>query len=191
MVSGLQRGEINMKKFVAYRLFWDFRKEECWLNEMAAQGLNFIDMVWARYLFIKGTPGEYIYRIELLPNALTDPKSQAYIEFMESVGVECMGNWANWVYFRKKAVEGPFELFSDLDSKIQHYKRISNLFGIVGAINLLAVGTYLYSLTASRPEQFSSGVALFNFLAVCGFTYLFTNYRRKIYQLNKEKQVHE
>lgn len=47
-------------KQVIRKLFINFEKEEKWINNIAAKGLNFIDYSFSRYLFEEGTPGEYI-----------------------------------------------------------------------------------------------------------------------------------
>ena len=186
-----------MKKHVIHKLFWDYEKEERWLNQMASKGLNFIDFTFCRYLFEQGTPGEYIYRIELLPQMASHPESQAYIEFMESVGVEYMGKWVRWVFFRKKASDGPFEIFSDYESKIGHYKRISTLFGVVGGFNLLVfVNNLVHGIRALLKYNnhflaYFSPIYLLNGLLGAGLIWLVIGYCKKIRKLKKEKQLHE
>ena len=44
-----------------------------------------------------------------------------------------------WIYFRKKAEDGEFDLFSDLDSKIAHLNRIGKGLSAIGFANL-AIG---------------------------------------------------
>lgn len=185
-----------MKKFVVHRLFWNFEKEEKWLNQMASKGMNFIDYAFARYLFEQGTPGEFIYRIELLENLPDHPESLKYIEFMESVGVEHVGKWMRWIYFRKKASGGPFEIFSDYNSRIIHYKRISSLFCVAGVLNLFAflLNTFnvitLDTKVDSRYFTYILPLIFINGLLAGGFTWLFIKYRRKISRLKKEKQLY-
>jgi len=62
----------------------NFEKEEQWLNNMAAKGLNFISCKFARYTFEEGPTAEYIYRLELLKGALTDEQVENYLTTMES-----------------------------------------------------------------------------------------------------------
>ena len=47
---------------------WDFDKEEQWLNQMAANGKALVHTGFCTYEFEDCTPGEYIYRLELLEN---------------------------------------------------------------------------------------------------------------------------
>lgn len=109
------------------KAFVNYKKEEDWLNKMAQKGLHMVDYFWFVYLFEEGEPGEYIYRLELMENVPSHPKSAAYLQFMEESGVERVSTWMRWVYFRKKASEGSFEIYSDREGKIRHAKRIIGL----------------------------------------------------------------
>lgn len=181
-------------KSVVRKLFVNFEKEEKWLNNMASKGLNLIDYSFGRYLFEEGTPGEYIYRIELLKELPSHPESKAYISFMEEAGAECISTYIRWVYFRKKAIEGSFDLFSDYDSRIKHYIRVVSLVGIVGVVNFFSA---LYNLVLGLMlgiEQgiyFNSYISIINWLIVIIFTPLLISYIRKIRWMKKEKQLYE
>lgn len=181
-------------KQVVRKLFINFEKEEKWINDLAAKGLNFIDYSFSRYLFEEGTPGEYIYRIELLDNIPTHPESKTYIKFMEETGAECVATYSRWVYFRKKASEGTFDLYSDYDSRIKHYKRIVTLIGTAGGVNLL-VGSYnlafgLY-LGHERGIYINAYISTISLIVAILFTPMFISCIRKIRKMKKEKQVFE
>ena len=180
-----------MKKHVIHKLFFDFEKEEAWLNQMASKGMNFIDFTFMRYLFEEGTPGEFIYRIELLPQLATHPESQAYIKFMESVGVEYVGKWARWVYFRKKSSEGSFEIFSDIDSKIKHYKSIFMLFLVVGLANAMPAAINLFNMIFSRRHYYLSPLVFLNSTLAVAVLGLSFRYSKKLRRLKKTKQLYE
>lgn len=179
-----------MKRHVIYRWFFDYEKEEVWLNQMAAKGMNFINFALTRYLFEEGTPGEFIYRIELLPQLVTHPESQDYIRFMESIGVEYVGKWGRWAYFRKKSTEGPFEIFSDIDSKIKHYKSIFTLFLIVGLGNAIP-GMNLFNIMLRRPNHYISPFISLNFTLAVVTLGLAARYFKKLRGLKKTKQLYE
>ena len=125
-----------------HRLYLDFEKEERWLNEMAARGLNLVRYHWGAYGFEKGAPGQWVYRIQFLDDDARKPKSREYIEFVAGTGAEPVATYAHWVYFRKPAAEGPFELFSDLDSRLAHYVRVLTFYGAMTVIlsTLVAIG---------------------------------------------------
>lgn len=115
---------------------WEFDKEEQWLNEMAAKGLALVGVGFCRYDFEDCIPGEYQVRLELLENHLQHEESRKYIQFIESTGAEQVGNFFRWVYFRKRTADGPFDLYSDLESRIRHLKRIIALVLPISGANL-------------------------------------------------------
>ena len=126
-------------KVKRWKLFLDFEKEEEWLNKMVAEGLAMTHYTLGRYSFEECAPGEYIYRIELLGRRATHPDKVKYIQFMEESGAEHVDSYLNWVYFRKKAAEGPFNIYTNLESRIAHYQRIIRLFFLLTPLFLLAV----------------------------------------------------
>jgi len=133
-------------KRVIWRPYWNYEKEEKWLNEMAARGWLFTDYSWCRYVFQEGREGEFVYRIELLENLPTHPESQKYLRFLEGTGIECVASYLKWVYLRKKSADGPFDIYTDLESRIAHHRRILKYWRfftwlelIVGFINLTLV----------------------------------------------------
>jgi hypothetical protein len=81
-------------------------------------------------------PGAYQVRLELLENQLKHAESQQYLRFLEETGVEQVGHYFRWVYFRKKTADGAFDLYSDLESRIKHLKRIIALILPISLANL-------------------------------------------------------
>ena len=120
---------------------WEFEKEEKWLNEMAAKGLSLVSVKFAAYKFEETLPGEYNICLQLLDNQAHRVENENYISFFEETGAEHVGTFGRWVYFRKKAAEGRFEIFSDNASRVKHLTNIIALLGWVTALNL-AVGCY-------------------------------------------------
>lgn len=131
-----------MRKTIHKVIFvWDFDKEEKWLNEMAAKGLCLVSVGFCRYEFEDCQPGEYHICMQLLDKVPNHPESQKYMEFLETTGVEHVGSWFRWVYFRKPSAEGSFSLFSDRDSRLKHLTQIINLIAVVTIANLI-IGVY-------------------------------------------------
>ena len=91
---------------------WDFEKEEQWLNTMAQSGWVLDKVGFVTYHFIACEPGEYTVRLEMREH------DEEYIHFMEETGAEYVGRMVKWIFFRKKAADGPFDIFSDIDSRI-------------------------------------------------------------------------
>ena len=112
---------------------WDFEKEEQWLNAMANSGWLLDGVGWCTYHFVACEPGAYTVRLEMRSY------DEAYIAFMQETGAEYVGRVLQWVYFRKKAECGEFNLFSDLDSKIAQLNKIGKCLAAIGFANL-AIG---------------------------------------------------
>ena len=110
---------------------WDFEKEEQWLNEMAMNGWRLCSVGFCRYEFEKCEPGEYTIRLEM------HESDDSYIQFMRETGAEYIGRVVQWIYFSKKTEDGSFDLFSDIDSRIQHLDKIGKMISLIGAANLL------------------------------------------------------
>jgi hypothetical protein len=160
-------------KHIVRKPYWNWEKEEKWLNEMSAQGLALVDYSWCRYVFEEEPPGEYIYRI------------------VEETGAEFVSSYMRWVYFRKKAADGPFMLHSDIPSQIAHNKRVRGWwlgFAIleisIGIMNVL-VGTIPYF----RIENVILGGLV---IALGGaFTSWVIQITRKIKRLKRELLIRE
>jgi len=112
---------------------WQFEREELWLNAMAQEGWALCGVGFCTYHFERCEPGEYTVRLEM------HEKEEGYLSFMAETGAEFVGNYIQWLYFRKKAVDGTFDIFSDIDSRIAHLNRIGKMLAVVGGANL-AVG---------------------------------------------------
>ena len=120
---------------------WDFDKEEKWLNEMAAKGLCLVSVGFCKYEFEDCIPGEYRICLQLLDKLPKHPEMQKYIEFMEQTGAEHIGSFTRWVYFRRKASDGDFELFSDNTSRIKYLSSILSFIALIVGLNLY-IGLY-------------------------------------------------
>lgn len=110
---------------------WEFEKEERWLNTMAQSGWVLDSVGFCTYHFVRCEPGEYAVRLEMRDH------DDAYLSFMADTGAEYLGRMVKWIYFRKRLTDGPFDLFSDIDSRIAHLNRIATLLSIVTAANFV------------------------------------------------------
>ena len=173
-----------------------FEKEEQWLNAMSQKGYQLVHVGWCSYTFLEGEPGKYLYRLELLEEVPEHPESAAYIRFMEETGAEMVASYMRWVYFRKKAKDGAFDLYSDIRSKIGHYRRIAGLWWVLLFVELIALainvaGTVNYVITNGRllnPNFFLSlfCLLLLGFVLCIGLPVL-----KKLRQMKKEQRVRE
>lgn len=188
---------------VVRKFFMDFEKEEAWLNEMSAKGLALVEYSWARYVFEESAKGEYIYRLELLEK---DPKEESdYLQFMEETGAERVPAGVpakakrtlinqRWVIFRRKASEGPFQIYSDTDSKIKHYQRIHNVYLSLALLELI-IGSFNIMLmmlnTSSNIYKINLIVGVPVIILGLFFVWLSLPVRRKIARLQHEKLIRE
>ena len=176
-----------------YKWFWAWQadEEEAWLAEMARQGHALTGVGYAAYEFEPCAPGAYIVRLELLDALPCTARGRDYIEFVESTGAEYLGSVLRWAYFRKKADEGGFDLFSDLDSRIRHLERIHWLLvplTVMLAVNLCNVAAML----AHFPQEMllRAGAAV-EILLLYLFLRGLRTIRRKRNALAAERTLHE
>lgn len=196
-------------KYVVHKFFTigQYEKEEKWLNEMSAKGMHLTDVGFCRYSFEKGSPGEYIYRLELLNHLPQHPESISYINFLEETGIEHIGSMMRWVYFRKKASDSLFELYSDTESKINHYKRIIFIADIISLVILLPVLSHVTSLIfkilemKNQYDTFdyfflnqlnpSLGFSLYYLAIIIFVQTVVLPIRKSMFKLKRERTVHE
>lgn len=187
-------------KHIVRKIYFDYEKEEKWLNEMSAKGMALTAYSWCRYGFTETLNNEYTYRIQLLENLPTHPESITYIKFLEESGVECVATYMSWIYLRKKSSEGSFDIYSDIESKIKHYRRIWLLFNTVMCIEFSVGATNLVSviLNLNIENQYGYLIGMGNVVAgflttLLGIVFLRVSYkiRKKIKKLEKEKRIRE
>lgn len=140
-----------MKVRTVHRLYSDYEKEELWLNAMSAKGLALIHYSWGTYRFEQSALGEWTYRIELLPKHPRKPESKNYLRFMAETGAQPVATYWRWVYFRKLTTDKPFEVFSDRDSRIAHYRRILTLYVSLFSVLILDIAANMIIATHGAP----------------------------------------
>lgn len=120
---------------IKFRLYYDKDKETLWLNEMADRGYAMTGFFCGFYIFEECEPGEYRYQVDFSekPFAL----SANYRDFMKEMNIEIVLQWFFWVILRKKANEGEFQLYTDVDSSIAHYKKIRILFKVAIIVEII------------------------------------------------------
>jgi len=169
---------------------WEFEKEEKWLNEMSALGLQLCGVGFCTYHFDEAAPGEYVYRLEMLDNWPTHVKSLSYIRFLEDTGVEHVGSLLRWVYFRRKASDGGFDIYSDISSRISHLNRMLLLLGAVSAISLASALNMLHSwLQSGVSSVFIIFSACFAAFLLVGYGFVRICLRKRT--LKREKVLRE
>lgn len=124
---------------IRFKLYYDKDKETVWLNKMASEGWALKSFFAGFYKFEPCRKGEYIYQIDF------GAVSEEYRELMQELGVEIVVLWGYWIILRKRAADGPFELYTDVDSQIEHYKKIRRMFKVATIIELLVLFMEIYA----------------------------------------------
>lgn len=147
------------------KTFFSEVKEEKWLNEMAGQGFRFIRKKRKWYYFEQAQPGSYQYRVDLLEHNARSQRGKEYLQLLQDSGIHCVHTCLGWAYLEKQTDGEPFDLYSDVGSKMLHYRKSGRTFAMI-ALSLMLVAAlsfalYLWNLFGGNPlADFSSGFVL-------------------------------
>lgn len=166
-----------------FKLFYDKDAEEDWLRTMSLKGWAFKKFFLGFYTFEPCKPGEYNYQIDLLDN--WSGNRADYTPFMEDLGVEVIGQWWRWVYLRKKAIDGPFEMYTDSQSKIELYAKIKNFFMIALAIEIVCLFIELAGTISTGEFKYGIFTVLLGAISLAMLNVV-RKCKRKIEQLKRE-----
>lgn len=127
---------------IKFRLYLNKDAETEWLNQMAVEGWAMRRFFAGFFAFEKCEKGEYVYQVDFGDRLFS--VSSDYRELMQDMGIEIIQTWGYWVILRKKASGGEFELYTDVASSIEHYKKIRRMFKVVTIIEMLGLFFELY-----------------------------------------------
>lgn len=127
---------------IKFKLYLDKDKETAWLNEMAGNGYAMTGFFAGFYRFAECQPGEFLYQVDITGGLFH--VGEEYRTFMTEMGVEIVCLWGPWVILRKRAEDGPFELYTDVESTIENYKKIRTMFKIVAILEICCLLLELY-----------------------------------------------
>ena len=184
-------------KYSVWKVFYDYEKEEQWINSLSAKGMHLVDYFWARYVFEDGEPGRYTYKIEFFEHTRSHPESISYLKFLDDMGIEFIASYMHWVYLRKEKNDEPFELYTDLDSQIAKMRRISRWWFTVAAFEFAmaaleaVMGTIRFYMTG-QTDQFTWIFFTVLLTALgCLLVRLGLPVHRKMKKLIKEKTIYD
>lgn len=168
---------------IKFRMFYDKEKGTRWLNKMSEKGYAMTGFFAGFWQFDTCEPGKYTYQIDFsdrFGSAGTD-----YREFMKETGIEVVQCWGPWVYLRKEASEGEFQLYTDVDSNIEHYTKILRMFKIATGFELIALIIEMIHAISGNPFA-----ATFTFLLcalIIAMLNVITRTRQTIAELKERK----
>ena len=143
-----------------FKCFMDKDLETAWLNEMAADGWKLTGFFMGFYTFEGCEKGKYTYQIDFYERSKNG--SASYDAFMRELGITVVCTWIFWVYLCKKAEDGPFELYTDVESQVAHYTKIRNMFKIG---SMLEFGCALVEIIAILGT--GSSILVFAYILLC------------------------
>lgn len=143
---------------IRFKLYFDKDKETRWLNDMSDQGWAMTGFFAGFYRFEPCEKGKYSYQIDFGNEFFS--VSDDYREFMSDSDIEIIQSWGFWVFLRKLSSEGEFQLYTDVDSQIEHYKKIRNMFKAVTVIELICLFIELFSASMTNSPLLWSFVFL-------------------------------
>lgn len=148
------------KRYFRYYTIADYEQEQKWLNDMSRGGWNLVKNCGLFYTFEKGIPGQYIYKLDLPDERMTEGEVDEYYNFLGECGVEVVCTFKSWRYLRKKKADGPFEL---KDNTMAQLRMVNKAYGIaLRTMNtLLVVFAILILLSLLSASFFSGNVARF------------------------------
>lgn len=155
-----------------FHLYYNKDQETDFLNDMSQKGYALTGFFAGFYHFDRCEPGKYIYQIDITEGLWR--VSNDYREFMQDMEVEIVCLWGPWVILRKKAQDGPFVLYTDVESSIEHYSRIKMMFKICAALEIAFFFIEVISGRNGNPAAWAS------YLLLWGIIFLFLREVRRI-----------
>ena len=146
----------------------DYEKEEAFLNEMARAGWNLTAVGFCRYIFRRGTEGEYIYKLDMVERTESDEVKESYFNFLTDCGIRIVGEFKDWIYLQKRASDGPFDMKNDTYAKLRQVNKVysfslrtvSNLLRIFAGIMLVLILLQVLLSDNVWVTEFCNGVML-------------------------------
>ena len=113
-------------------------------------------------------------------------KDDAYVNFMEEIEAEYIGRMAKWIYFRRKAELGEFQIFSDLESRIGHLQKMAKTMKAVGLANLV-----IGMANTFNPALSGVPIGWINLLCAALCMYCLGRVQGKMDAMEKERKLME
>ncbi|MBR5820623.1 MAG: DUF2812 domain-containing protein [Alistipes sp.] len=127
----------DMKRVWRFYTIAEYEQEEQWLNEMAREGWNLTAVGLCRYIFRRGTPGEYIYKLDIVERTASDEVKESYFNFLSECNIRIVGELKDWLFLQKRAADGPFDMKDDTYAKLRQVNKVYS-FAVRTLCRLLA-----------------------------------------------------
>ena len=147
-----------MKKVWRFYNIAEYEQEEQWINEMAKEGWQLTAIGLCRYIFRRGTPGEYIYKLDVVERTASDEVKESYFNFLTECGIRVVGEFKDWIYLQKKAADGPFDMKDDTYAKLRTVNKVYS-FAVRTLCKLLKIFAAVV-IICSLGQMLSSNYAI-------------------------------
>ncbi|MCR5252047.1 MAG: DUF2812 domain-containing protein [Lachnospiraceae bacterium] len=169
---------------IRFRLYYDKDAEVEWLNRLVGEGYAMDRFFAGFYHFVPCEKGEWQYQVDIGHGF--GGVSREFKEFMNEMDVEVVQSWGPWVYLRRKAQEGEFQLYTDVDSAIGQYKKIALLFKLAILLEMACMILEVYYATVGGQTIAWAIVCLIVAIVLGMFNALIRT-RKIIYELQERK----
>ena len=157
-----------------YKKVWNFffisqvDEEEQWINSMARAGWDFVRVNWcSRYIFKRGIPGQYIYKIDLPENLPHGLGKEEYYNFLTECGIRIVHEKKEWMYLQKRATDGPFNREGDMFAKLKSANKsysyaIRTLCTLLKIFSAILIVVLLAQMVTTNPSvsNFLMGITM-------------------------------
>lgn len=157
-----------MKRF---KVFFDFEKEEAWLDEMSEKGyrLDSVNPWLCIYTFTKVEEGEFCPKSRIDFRMVPGKDKIEYTECFRGSGWELVyfSNIAFQQYFRQVSPAASDDIFSDKSSVVQRNKRLGRLLLVSSIIFSIFAMTQFVCLTDAIRNTDSLWAVFFAVFGIC------------------------
>ena len=177
---------------------WQLPKEEAWINEMAEHGYGLVSTGRVTYEFEDIENGKYKYKTLFLKGSFGSEKIREFLKFMEEMDVHNAGHVSypghTVIYLRYDSSMNDFDVYSDLDSKIEYESALVSYLTFAAVINLLCwmlnMTIFITNCMRGYPSFISLACALNLVLAVIIIKHIVKHINR-IKSYKTEREIHE
>ncbi len=118
---------------------WKEEKELNWLAGMSKDGWHLVKKGFITYHFQKGDSKEYIYQYDY--KAPSDKDFDEYKQLYHDSGWEYIDGYSGWHYFKTTPNNKTSSLYTDLESKQRHLKKLLAMMVMIGGSNAAIIST--------------------------------------------------
>lgn len=182
------------------KYFWDIDKEIKWLNTLATQGYRLVNKKCFTYYFDTCEKNTYLYQVTKQRFG-KNFGNENYADFMSELNIQIVASQWGWHYLEHENNNKKFDIFSDIPSKIMHYKNLVRTFLLIAAFSVVLFGKNANPLIVSKspyligtggPYFFNVSVPLlFSIMLFIGSIFTSLKYMMKILKLKKAQIIYE